>query len=129
MKTGVHDNRKSPFTYNGETDVATFSQVFLIQSFLYLHVTKTCIKSRTISNFGQIGPLTTELAALEHLKKSHTYGGKMVSPCYIFNRTIIKVAGNQDMHKSLGIVDFGPLVSKAKLTLLRYPRRHVFPIN
>ena len=31
------------------------------------------------SNFGQIGPLTTELAALKRLKK--TYKGKMVSPC------------------------------------------------
>ena len=38
---------------------------FFIQTFLYLQVTRTCIKSRTSSNFGQIGPLTTELAALE----------------------------------------------------------------
>ena len=35
---------------------------------LYLQVMRTCIKSRTSSNFGQIGPLTTELAALERLK-------------------------------------------------------------
>ena len=29
------------------------------------------MKSRTSLNFGQIGPLTKELAALERLKKSH----------------------------------------------------------
>ena len=37
--------------------------------FLYLQITRTCIKSRMSSNFGQIGPLTMELDALEHLKK------------------------------------------------------------
>ena len=63
--------QKSPLTYNGENGVSTFSRLLLIQSFLYLQVTRTCIKSRTSSNFGQIGPLTTELAALEHKKKSH----------------------------------------------------------
>ena len=47
------------------------SRLLLIRSFLYLHVTRTCIKSRTSSNFGQIGPLTTELAALERLKISY----------------------------------------------------------
>ena len=67
--SGVHGNRKPPLTYNGENGVSTFSQLLLIRSFLYLQVTRTCIKSRTSSNFDQIGPLTTELAALEHLKK------------------------------------------------------------
>ena len=69
QNSGVHGNRKPPLTYNGENDVSTFSQLFLIRSFLYLQVTRTCIKSRTSSNFGQIGPLTTKLAALERLKK------------------------------------------------------------
>ena len=65
---GVHGNRKPPFTYNGENGVSTFSRLLLIRSFLYLQVMRTCIKSQTSSNFGQIGPLTTELAALEHPK-------------------------------------------------------------
>ena len=30
---------------------------------------------------------------------------------FIFDRIIIKVAGNQDRHKSLDEFDFGPLVS------------------
>ena len=66
--SGVHGNRKPPLTYNGENGVSTFSRLLLIRSFLYLQVTRTCIKSRTSSNFGQIGPLTKELAALERLK-------------------------------------------------------------
>ena len=65
---GVHGNRKPPLTYNGENGVSTFSRLLMIRSFLYLQVTRTCIKSRMSSNFGQIGPLTTELAALERLK-------------------------------------------------------------
>ena len=68
QNSGVHGNRKAPLTYNGENGVSTFSRLLLIQSFLYLQVTRTCIKSQTNSNWGQIGPLTTELAALERLK-------------------------------------------------------------
>ena len=68
QNSGVHGNRKSPLTYNGENGVSTFSRLLLIWSFLCLQVTRTCIKSRTSSNFGQVGPLTTELAALERLK-------------------------------------------------------------
>ena len=65
QNSGFHGNRKPPLTYNGENDVSTFSWLFLIWSFLYLQVTRTCVKSRTSSNFGKIRPLTTELAALE----------------------------------------------------------------
>ena len=66
--SGVHGNRKPPLTYKWE-NVSTFSRLLLVRFFLYLHVMRTCIKSRKSSNFGQIGPLTMELAALEHLKK------------------------------------------------------------
>ena len=57
--SGVHGKRKPPLTYNGENGVATFSQFLLTWSFLYLQVTRACIKSRTSSNLGQIGPLTS----------------------------------------------------------------------
>ena len=67
--SGVHGNRKPPLTYNRENGVSTFSRLLMIRSFIYLQVTRTCIKSQTSSNFGQIRPLTTELAALELLKK------------------------------------------------------------
>ena len=68
QNSGAHGNRKPPLTYNEENGVSTFSQLLLIRSFLYLQVTRTCIKSRMSSNFGQVGSLTTELAALECLK-------------------------------------------------------------
>ena len=64
-KLWFYGNRKPPLTYNGENDVSTFSRLFLIRFFLCLQVTRTCIKSRTSSNFGQIEPLTMELVALE----------------------------------------------------------------
>ena len=67
QNSGVHGNRKPPLTYNGENGVSTFSRLLMIWSFLYLQVTRTYMKSRTGLNFGQIGPLTTELAALERL--------------------------------------------------------------
>ena len=68
QNSGVHGNRKLPLTYNGGNDVSTFSRLFLIQSFLYLQVTRTYIKSRTSSNFGQIATLNMKLAALGRAK-------------------------------------------------------------
>ena len=62
-------------------------------------------------NFGQIIPLTMELAALEHLKNSHRH---IMRKCclhgnsFIFDRIIVKIVGNQDRHKSLDEFDFGP---------------------
>ena len=50
--------------------VTTLVPSFLIRSSAYLQVTKTSITSWTSSKFGQIGPRTAELAALEHLDKS-----------------------------------------------------------
>ena len=112
QNSGVHGNRKPPLTYNGENGVSTFSRLLLIGSFLYLQVTRTCIKSRTSSNFSQIGPLTTELAALERLK-NFSYRliiGKwcLHASSFILDRIIFKVSGNQDRHKSSVEFDFGP---------------------
>ena len=42
----------------------------LIGTSSYLQVTRIPITSRTSSKFGQIGPRTAELAALERLEKS-----------------------------------------------------------
>ena len=110
QNSGAHGNRKPPLTYNGENGVSTFSRLLLIRSFLYLQVTRTCIKSRMSSNFGQVGPLTTELTALERLKISHRLiMGKccLHASSFIFDRIIVKVAGNQDRHKSSVKFDFG----------------------
>ena len=37
--------KKIPKTYNGENDVITFSLLFLIGSFSYLQVMRTCIRA------------------------------------------------------------------------------------
>ena len=53
----------------GENLVNTLAPSFLIGSSSYLQVRRTTIISGMSSNFGQIGPRTAELAAVEHLKK------------------------------------------------------------
>ena len=57
-----------------------------------------------------------ELAALDRLKNSHRLiVGKCCLHARLFNfdRIIIKVAGNQDRHKSPDEFNVGPLVSMA----------------
>ena len=132
--SGVHGNRKPPLTYNGENGVSTFSRLLLIRSFLYLQVTRICIKSRTSSNFGQIGPLTTELTALERLKKfpHRLIMGKwcLHASSFIFDRIIIKVAGNQDRYNSLVEFDLGrirPLI--LELLALEWRTFHTFELE
>ena len=51
--------------------VTTLAPSFLIGSSSYLQVTRTSIKSWTSLKFGQIGPRTVELAALERLDNPH----------------------------------------------------------
>ena len=50
--------------------VTTLGPLFLIESSSFLQVTRTTIKSRMGSKFGQIRPRSTKLAALERLEKS-----------------------------------------------------------
>ena len=54
----------------GENVVSTLAPSFLIGSSSYLQVTITSIRARTSSKFGQIGPRTAELAALERFEKN-----------------------------------------------------------
>ena len=61
----------------GKTVSPPFSRLFFVRSFSYLQVMMICMRARTSSNFGLLGPLTEELAALESLKKSPSaYNGK-----------------------------------------------------
>ena len=55
----------------GENVVSTLAPSFLIESSSYLQVTRTPITSRTSSKYGQIGPRTAELAAIERLENPH----------------------------------------------------------
>ena len=53
--------------------------------FSSLQVLMTCMRDWTSSNFGVIGPLTAELAALERLKKNphRLIMGKRMSPLFL----------------------------------------------
>ena len=53
----------------GKNAVITFSRMFLMGSDSYLQVTMTCLRAWMSSKFGRIRPQTTELAALERMKK------------------------------------------------------------
>ena len=85
-----------------------------MESSSYLQVTRTSITFRTSSKFGQIGPRTAELAALEGLEKSpQTYNGEndviTFSPLFlIFDWILFIFAGNEDMYKSLNEFEIRP---------------------
>ena len=63
--------KKSPKTYNGENLVSTLVPSFLFGSSSFLQVMRTTIKTWMSLNLARILPLTSELVALEHLKKRH----------------------------------------------------------
>ena len=74
----------------------------LIRFFVYLQVMRTCIKSRRSLTFGQIGPLTMELAALECLNISHRLIMEkwcLQASSFIFNWIFVKLTGYQNSHK------------------------------
>ena len=65
------------------------------------------------SKYGEIGPWTTELAALERLKKlPYTYNGEndviTFSPLFFFYLILFILAGNEDTHKSLDEIKIRP---------------------
>ena len=95
--------KKFPYTYNGENYVITFSQLFLIGSFSYLQVMRTCIKAWMSLNLGQIPLLTMELAVLERLKnRRHHFFSVAIDPI------LLKLAGNEDRHNILDEFEFRP---------------------
>ena len=64
-----------------------------------------------ISEYSRIRPRTTELAALERMKKSHRLiMGKRCHHIFsaIFNLILFIFAGNEDMHKSLDEFEIRP---------------------
>ena len=86
--------------------MTTLAPSFLIGSSSYLQVTETSITSRTSSKFGQIGPRTAELAALERLEKSpYTYNGRnlvnTLAPSFFNQSSSILQVTCEDMHESL----------------------------
>ena len=90
-------------TYNGKNEAIMFSQLFLIGSFSYLQVTRTCISAWIGSNFGQIPLLTTKLASLERLKNRcrHFFSVAIDQIHFIF-------VGSEDMHNISNEFEFWP---------------------
>ena len=82
----------------------TLAPLLLIESSSYLQVTKLSITSRTCSKFGQIGPRTAELAALERLENPYRL---IMGKCFDHSSSFI-FAGNEDVHKSLDGFKFRP---------------------
>ena len=80
-----------------------FSRLFLIGSISYLQVVRTYIKAYMSLNFGQIPPLTTQLAALERLKNRCHHVISVDIDSIFF-----KLAGNKDMHKIMNEFEFRP---------------------
>ena len=69
---------------------------FLIESSSFLQVMRTCIKAWMSLNFGQIRPMTTELAALERLKYQCLHFFSVdIDP------NLLKNSGNEDIHNVL----------------------------
>ena len=62
---------------------------------------RTYIKAYMSLNFGQISPLTTELAALEGLK-NRCHHVISIDPIFF------KLAGNKDMHNIMNEFEFRP---------------------
>ena len=80
-----------------------FSRLFSIGLFSYLQVMRTYIKAYISLNFGQIPPLTTELAALERLKnRCHHVISVDIDPIFF------KLASNKDMHNIMNEFQFRP---------------------
>ena len=66
-------------------------------------IMRTYIKAYMSLNFGQIPPLTTELAALERLKnRCHHVISFDIDPIFF------KLAGNKDMHNIMNEFEFRP---------------------
>ena len=92
VRCPLASEKKSLYTNKGENGVANFSQLFLIGSFLYLHVTMTYISARLSSKFGQILPVATELAVLKRKKIEVATFSRL-----LFIRSILNV-GIQDIY-------------------------------
>ena len=69
------------------------------------------MKARRSSKFGQVGPPTAELCALERLKNpQRLIMWKTVLPLFLswLDRIFFKLTGNNDIHKSLDELEIWP---------------------
>ena len=86
-----------PLTLNGENGVSIFSQLLWIQTSSNLQEMRTGIQPRTGSNFGRIWPVILELIKKRCLQLFSV----------TFDWVFVKLAGNEDRHKSSNKFEFG----------------------
>ena len=102
--------------------VSTLAPSFLIGSSSYLQVTRTSITSRTSSKFGQIGPTTAELAALERLEKSpYTYNGRNLvnTSAFIFIGSSSFLQISRTCIKAWMSLNFGKFATELRIDNIR----------
>ena len=71
----------------------------------------TCMRARTSSNFGRIGPPTAKLAALVRLKNPHSLiMGKRCLHFFtaVLDRVLFILEGNDNIHESLDEFEIWP---------------------
>ena len=95
----------------GGNFVSTLAPPFLIGSSSFLQVTRTTIKAWMSSNLGRIPPLTSELAALERLKKTSYNLVSTLGPSFFYLIFFI-LAGNQDIYNISDEFEFQPDLTK-----------------
>ena len=96
--------KKSPQTYNREKNVSTFSQLFLIGSFLYFQVMITYMRAWMSLKFKQIQTLVsmiTDRVMMEKKRCLHFFSA-------VFHLFLFILAGNDDMHESSDEFEFRP---------------------
>ena len=125
QNSGVHGSKKPQLTYNGENGVSTFSRLLLIRSFLYLQVTRICIKAGTSHSFWSYLPLSDESFTLLNLNISeaswptlikfnvkHHWGGEKVA--YGFGadwiKTLISMATDSPHWLTIGKIMSPPFL-------------------
>ena len=75
--------KKIPQTYNGENLVSILAPSFLIGSSTFMQVKRTTTKAWMSSTLGRILQLTSELVALECLKKKTSYNLSTLAPSFL----------------------------------------------
>ena len=96
--------KKSPKAYNGKNNVSTFSQLFLIGSFLYLQVMITYMRAWMSLKFRQTQPLVSMVTDRVMMGKK----GVSTFSHLFFIRSFFILAGNNDMHESSDEFEFRP---------------------
>ena len=82
--------------------MTTLVPSFLDGSSSFLQVTRPIIKARMSLNFGKIPSLTSELAALQHLKKSMNNVATTLAPSFLIGSSSFLQATRKPIKSQMG---------------------------